>query len=61
MPLFKKKPSLEDELINLRITSKQMQRASKKSEKKSKEAEAKVKKVSLLSIYAVKRCINQHF
>merc|ERR1719464_791030 len=44
MPLFKKKVTLEDELINLRMTSKAMQRASKKSEKTSKAAEAKVKK-----------------
>merc|ERR1711862_594172 len=44
MPLFKKKVTLEDELINLRMASKQMQRASRKGEKSSKEAEAKVKK-----------------
>jgi len=37
-------PSLEDELINLRLTSKQMQRASKKCEKNEKEAVTKVKK-----------------
>ena len=40
------KISLEDELVNLRITSKHMSRSAKKCEKKSKEAEAKVKKVS---------------
>ena len=58
MPFFKKKPSLEDELINLRITSKQMQRACKKSEKTAKTAEAKVKKVRmhcLPSFIAIKR------
>lgn len=38
-------PSLEDELINLRLTSKQMQRASKKCEKNEKEAVTKLKKV----------------
>ena len=38
-------PSLEDELINLRLTSKQMQRASKKCEKNEKEAVTKVKRV----------------
>mmetsp|Transcript_12070 Transcript_12070/g.28362 ORF Transcript_12070/g.28362 Transcript_12070/m.28362 type:complete len:209 (+) Transcript_12070:288-914(+) len=37
-------PSLEDELINLRLTSKQMQRASKKCEKNEKEAVTKLKK-----------------
>jgi len=35
---------LEDELINLRLTSKQMQRASKKCEKNEKEAVTKLKK-----------------
>lgn len=35
---------MEDELINLRLTSKQMQRASKKCEKNEKEAVAKLKK-----------------
>jgi len=38
------KVSLEDELINLKMTSKQMQSASKKSEKKHKENITKVKK-----------------
>lgn len=38
------KVSLEDELINLRMTSKQMQSASKKSAKKQKEHLSKVKK-----------------
>lgn len=38
--------SLEEELINLRMTSKQMQRASKKCEKNEKAAVVKVKKVS---------------
>ncbi|KAL3762748.1 hypothetical protein ACHAW5_006559 [Stephanodiscus triporus] len=39
--------SLEEELINLRMTSKQMQRASKKCEKNEKEAVVKVKKAIL--------------
>jgi len=38
------KVSLEEEMINLRITSKQMQRASKKSEKSEKQAIEKLKK-----------------
>ena len=38
--------SLEEELINLRLTSKQMQRASKKCDKNEKEAVKKLKKVS---------------
>ena len=38
--------SLEEELINLRMTSKQMQRAAKKCEKNEKAAVVKVKKVS---------------
>ena len=37
--------SLEEELINLRLTSKQMQRASKKCEKNEKAAVLKLKKV----------------
>lgn len=37
--------SLEDELINLRMTSKQMQNSSKKCDKNEKAAVAKVKKV----------------
>ena len=40
--------SLEEELINLRMTSKQMQRASKKCDKNEKAAVVKVKKVRLL-------------
>jgi len=36
--------SLEEELINLRLTSKQMQRASKKCEKNEKAAVEKLKK-----------------
>ena len=43
---FWKKVSLEDELINLKITSKQMQRSSKKCEKNEKAAIEKLKKVS---------------
>ena len=43
--LFGGSPSLEEELINLRLTSKQMQRASKKCEKNEKEAVKKLKKV----------------
>mmetsp|Transcript_75789 Transcript_75789/g.215929 ORF Transcript_75789/g.215929 Transcript_75789/m.215929 type:complete len:197 (-) Transcript_75789:139-729(-) len=38
------KPSMEDELINLKMTSRQMTSASKKSVKKEKEALSKVKK-----------------
>jgi len=41
--------SLEEELINLRLTSKQMQRASKKCDKNEKEAVKKLKKVCLSS------------
>ena len=40
--------SLEEELINLRLTSKQMQRASKKCDKNEKEAVKKLKKVSFI-------------
>ena len=40
------KVSLEEELINLRIVSKQMQRSSKKCEKNEKAAIEKLKKVS---------------
>ena len=43
--LMGNKISLEEELINLRLTSKQMQRASKKCEKNEKEAVKKLKKV----------------
>ena len=39
-------PSLEDEMVNLRIVSKQMQRSSKKCEKNEKAALEKLKKVS---------------
>jgi charged multivesicular body protein 1 len=39
------KISLEDELVNLKITSKQMQRAAKKCEKNEKDAVNKLKKV----------------
>jgi len=42
------KISLEDEMINLKITSKQMGRASKKCEKNEKAAIEKLKKVSQL-------------
>mmetsp|Transcript_27972 Transcript_27972/g.39334 ORF Transcript_27972/g.39334 Transcript_27972/m.39334 type:complete len:209 (+) Transcript_27972:103-729(+) len=41
---FWKKVSLEEELINLKITSKQMQRSSKKCEKNEKAAIEKLKK-----------------
>lgn len=41
------KVSLEDELINLKIVSKQMQRSSKKCQKNEKAAIEKLKKVSL--------------
>ncbi|KAL9180550.1 hypothetical protein ACHAXT_011003 [Thalassiosira profunda] len=41
---FWKKVSLEDELINLKLTSKQMQRAAKKCEKNEKAATVKLKK-----------------
>ena len=42
------KISLEDEMINLRIVSKQMQRSAKKCEKNEKAALDKLKKVRLL-------------
>jgi len=38
------KISLEDELVNLKITSKQMQRAAKKCDKNEKDAVNKLKK-----------------
>ncbi|GAB5036344.1 snf7 family protein [Nannochloropsis oceanica] len=38
------KPSLEDHLVNLRLTSKQMVRGSKKCESSEKEAKSKLKK-----------------
>jgi len=41
------KVSLEDEMINLRIVSKQMQRSSKKCEKNEKAAIEKLKKVRI--------------
>ena len=40
------KVSLEEQLIDLRITSKQMQRSAKKCEKNQKAAIEKLKKVS---------------
>lgn len=40
------KVSLEEEMINLRIVSKQMQRSAKKCEKNEKVALEKLKKVS---------------
>ena len=40
------KVSLEEEMINLRIVSKQMQRSAKKCEKNEKAALEKLKKVS---------------
>jgi len=43
--------SLEEELINLRLTSKQMQRASKKCDKNEKEAVKKLKKVCVSLFY----------
>ena len=43
------KVSLEDEMINLRIVSKQMQRSAKKCEKNEKAALEKLKKVSFVS------------
>ena len=42
--------SLEEELINLRLVSKQMQRSSKKCEKNEKTAVDKLKKVSSMHI-----------
>lgn len=41
------KVSLEDEMVNLRIVSKQMQRSAKKCEKNEKAALDKLKKVSV--------------
>ena len=43
--------SLEEELINLRLTSKQMQRASKKCDKNEKEAVKKLKKVRMAMFF----------
>ena len=45
-PIMGNKVSLEEEMINLRIVSKQMQRSSKKCEKNEKAALEKLKKVS---------------
>ena len=42
------KVSLEDEMVNLRIVSKQMQRSAKKCEKNEKQALEKTKKVSYI-------------
>jgi hypothetical protein len=42
------KVSLEDEMVNLRIVSKQMQRSAKKCEKNEKAALEKLKKVSVM-------------
>jgi hypothetical protein len=42
--------SLEEELINLRMTSKAMQRSAKKCEKNEKSAVDKLKKVSLYKL-----------
>ena len=42
------KVSLEDEMINLRIVSKQMQRSAKKCEKSEKAALDKLKKVRVV-------------
>jgi charged multivesicular body protein 1 len=41
------KVSLEDEMINLRIVSKSMQRSAKKCEKNEKAAKDKLKKVNI--------------
>ncbi len=43
--------SLEEELINLRMTSKSMQRSAKKCEKNEKAAVDKLKKVSVAEVY----------
>jgi hypothetical protein len=45
------KISLEEELVNLKITSKQMQRAAKKCEKNEKDAVNKLKKVCVVVSY----------
>ncbi len=45
------KISLEEELVNLKITSKQMQRAAKKCEKNEKGAVNKLKKVCVVVSY----------
>lgn len=52
--------SLEEELINLRLTSKQMQRASKKCEKNEKAAVDKLKKVSSFWYHLYLASINFH-
>lgn len=48
------KVSLEDEMVNLRIVSKQMQRSAKKCEKNEKSALDKLKKVSVGVVADVK-------
>ena len=45
--------SLEEELINLRMVSKQMQRSSKKCEKNEKSAVDKLKKVRVIVLISV--------
>ena len=45
--------SLEEELINLRMVSKQMQRSSKKCEKNEKSAVDKLKKVRVIVLNSV--------
>jgi hypothetical protein len=50
------KVSLEEELINLRIVSKQMIRSSKKCEKNEKAALEKLKKVSRTSLLTHDEC-----
>jgi hypothetical protein len=52
------KVSLEDEMINLRIVAKQMQRSAKKCEKNEKAALEKLKKVGTLLNQALIRCLS---
>mmetsp|Transcript_36562 Transcript_36562/g.88605 ORF Transcript_36562/g.88605 Transcript_36562/m.88605 type:complete len:101 (-) Transcript_36562:552-854(-) len=49
------KVSLEDEMINLRIVGKQMQRSAKKCEKNEKAALEKLKKVGISSDFLMPR------
>lgn len=55
------KVSLEDEMVNLRIVSKQMQRSSKKCEKNEKAALEKLKKVRLFAVGTSRLAISYPF
>jgi hypothetical protein len=53
------KVSLEEDLINLRIVSKQMIRSSKKCEKNEQAAKDKLKKVNSVTQYGHQRTISE--